>query len=96
MHQYDLPGGPKNDGQDNLAQKQKIMEELASLHTPCHAEFLWSTALQETAASPMSKKGACQEVSPLGVVMRGEWLEGDDRDVVHQIMQYLTNSMAVQ
>ncbi|KAL5477747.1 hypothetical protein EMCRGX_G024585 [Ephydatia muelleri] len=95
LEQQSSTGGPKNDGQDNLAQKQKIMEELASLHTPCHAEFLWSTALQETAASPVSKKGACQEVSPLGVVMRGEWLEGDDRDVVHQIMQYLTNSMAV-
>ena len=95
-HQSDLPDAPIQDGQDNLAQRQKLMDELTSLHTPCHAEFLWTTALQERAAGPVAKKGACLGACPLGVVMRGEWLEGEDRDIVHQIVQYLNNSMDVQ
>ena len=79
-----------------MLQRQKLTAELASLHTPCKAAFLWTIALQEAAPSHVPKRVACEEPSQLGIVMKGEWLEGDDRDVLHQILQYLTNALSVQ
>ena len=86
-----LPGS-----ESDLLQKQKIVAELSSLHAPCKAVFLWSVLLQDTADSHTSKKVACQDAAPLAIVMKGEWLEGDDKDVLHQIMQYLTNSLSTR
>lgn len=94
--QQDESSVPGNDAQDSCAQKQKIMDDLNSLSTPCHAVFIWSIVLEETAAIPTSKEVTCPGTSPLGVVMRGEWLEGDNKDIIHQIMQYLSNNLGTQ
>ena len=84
--------------------KETIRTQIEALKTPCYALFTCTVSVSSQVDSgPSKKKRKSKETSetknvcsstcsgPISVTF--EWIEGDSKDLLHQIMQYLRNTM---
>ncbi len=79
-----------------------LNEQIEALSPPCHLEFTCSIKREDT-VSPTSSSAKRRKKTPLIPCKKGEgktlclemkWTTTDeDRDQLHQIMQYLENKM---
>ena len=82
---------------DLEASERKLMAELVALSTPCSVQFscsLGHTGQEESSPKKRkldSKAKAPPEGEEDGLFVQFEWIEGKDKDSLHQIVQYLQN-----
>lgn len=79
--------------------EKDINEQLEALNVSCYVKFTCSVSLAETEEDGKGDKRSMGETDnerePQQVVLCLEYLEGSERDHVHQLMQYIHNSIAL-
>lgn len=85
----------------------KALSELEALSTPCHMEFTCTIVSGCHDNNPSPKRRKSNDPLPqkkrklstdkaeetVGVFIEFEWVEGEDKDLLHQIIQYLSNKV---
>ncbi len=95
---------------ENIRESEpKALSELEALSTPCHVRFICSlvsnSVSHEIEHSPKKKrklspdearKTVTRKAASFGMYAELEWVEGEDKDTLHQILQYLNNKLIQQ
>lgn len=83
-----------------LSVEEDIWMKIEALKTPCYLQFTCTvTSCEETDYSPSEKRKKLEttgkETAKLSapVIVIFEWIQGDNKDLLHQIVQYLKNTM---
>ena len=81
------------------ASEHKIMAELEALSTPCLIQFSCSLGYTHQEESSPKKRKLDTKAKALpkgeedGLCVQFEWIDGKDKDSLHQIVQYLQNKL---
>ncbi len=71
-----------------------VKQELEALCTPCYVAFECTATLESCETTRAKKANEKKDGEQnQGVLLSFEWLQGDDKDSLHQITQYLRNKM---
>ena len=84
--------------------KETIWTQIEALKTPCYALFTCTVSVSNLVDSGPSKKlrksketsetkKVCSSTCSGPISVTFEWIEGDSKDLLHQILQYLRNTM---
>ena len=101
------PSSVLKKGSPGLAQKQhssraELLSQLESLDTPCQLEFTSTVCVnttKEDLPSPQAKRKKWDESGNGGesgdtLSLSLEWISGEDRDNLHQILQLIHNKLS--
>ena len=71
-----------------------IWQQIEALNSPCFVEFRCSVSCGEGESVPSKRVRVSGDGVRVGrrVSVEFEWISGEDRDLLHQIVQYLKNT----
>ena len=87
---------------ESTSEQQDIWRQIEALNSPCYAQFSCNACLStrdKPSISPLGKKTklrmepTADEEKDSAVLLTFEWIEGDNKDILHQIVQYLKNTV---
>ena len=86
------------------SEKRDVLQQIEALNSPCHLQFSCKACVLPSATpqlmgeggpSPPKKSKMEERQEPMearSVLLSFEWIEGDSKDLLHQIVQYLKNT----
>lgn len=87
---------------ESTREQQDIWQQIEALNSPCYARFSCNACLSardKPSISPPGKKAklkmepTADDDEDSAVLLTFEWIQGDNKDILHQIVQYLKNTI---
>ncbi len=71
----------------------RVKEELEALSSPCNAVFECTLTLERCKSLPAKRTKGKETERKWELLLSFEWIQGDNKDSLHQITQFLKNKM---
>lgn len=93
--------GGDSANKESETEQEDIRQQIEALNSPCYAQFSCNACIStkdNPNISPPDKKAKLKmeptaDDKDTAVLLTFEWIQGDNKDTLHQIVQYLKNTI---